>query len=93
MTNVSDGTYSAAYSYLANSPLISQINFRQSTTSRMTTTKTYDNLNRLTQISSVPTGSNQPSPSIIGTTTPTSVSTSRSRMARIGSTIMTRLDR
>ncbi len=45
---------SASYSYLANSPLVSQIVFKQSSTTRMTTTKTYDYLNRLTQISSAP---------------------------------------
>ncbi len=43
---------SAAYSYLANSPLLGQITFKQSGTTRMTTSKTYDYLNRLTQISS-----------------------------------------
>ena len=45
---------SATYSYLANSPLVSQITFKQSGTTRMTTTKQYDDLNRLTQISSQP---------------------------------------
>jgi len=59
MTNVSDGTYSATYSYLANSPLVSQIAFNHGTTNRMTTTKAYDYLNRLTQISSTPSGSGQ----------------------------------
>src|SRR6266540_3993141 len=54
LTNVTDGTYSAGYSYLANSPLVSQIIFKQSGTTRMTTTKNYDYLNRLTSISSVP---------------------------------------
>ena len=44
--------YSATYTYLANSPLVSQIIFKQSTTTRMTTTKQYDYLNRLTSISS-----------------------------------------
>jgi len=51
---VSDGTNNAAYSYLANSPLVSQILFKQNSTTRMTTTKTYDLLNRLTQVSSAP---------------------------------------
>ncbi len=40
--------------YVANSPLVSQITFKQSTTTRMTTTKNYDYLDRLTSISSVP---------------------------------------
>ena len=51
---VSSGASSATYSYLANSTLVEQITFRDGTTTRMTTTKTYDNLNRLTRISSVP---------------------------------------
>jgi len=54
---VSDGTNSATYAYLANSPLVGQIAFKQGGTARMTTTKQYDNLNRLTSISSAPTGS------------------------------------
>jgi len=41
-------------SYLANSPLISQITYQQNSATRMTTTKQYDYLNRLTQISSSP---------------------------------------
>ena len=45
------GANTATYSYLANSPLVSQIAFQQNGTNRMTTTKSYDNLNRLTQIS------------------------------------------
>lgn len=40
--------------YIANSPLISQILFTNSGVTRMTTMKQYDYLNRLTQISSVP---------------------------------------
>src|SRR6266540_6392415 len=54
LTNVTDGTYSGGYTYLANSPLVSQITFKQSTTTRMTTTKNYDYLDRLTSISTVP---------------------------------------
>ncbi|HWV99693.1 MAG TPA: hypothetical protein VNZ64_08385 [Candidatus Acidoferrum sp.] len=45
---------SATYGYLANSALIGQITFKQGAPTRMTTTKTYDFLNRLAQISSVP---------------------------------------
>ena len=52
LLGIGDGTNSATYSYLTNSPLVSQIVFKQSTNSRMTTAKTYDNLNRLTLISS-----------------------------------------
>jgi len=40
------------YSYLANSHLISQITYRSNSTTRMTTTKSYDYLNRLQWISS-----------------------------------------
>jgi RHS repeat-associated protein len=52
LETVSDGTQSATYSYLANSPLVAQITFKQSSTTRMTTTKAYDFLNRLTSIGS-----------------------------------------
>lgn len=50
----------AAYTYLANSPLVSQITFRSNSATQMTTTKSYDFLNRLTQISSVPSGTGVP---------------------------------
>src|SRR5271168_4495707 len=56
LSSVSDGTRFATYSYLANSPLVSQIAFTNSGTWRMTTTKQYDFLNRLTSISSAPSG-------------------------------------
>src|SRR5271165_3628622 len=50
---------SVTFTYLANSPLVSQIVSKQGATTRMTTTKLYDFLNRLTQISSMPSaGSN-----------------------------------
>ena len=51
---VSDGVNSATYSYLANSPLVQNIVFQQNGSTRMTTTKQDDNLNRLQSISSVP---------------------------------------
>ena len=57
---VSDGTNNATYSYLANSMLVSQIVFKQNSTTRMTTTKAYDFLNRLTGISSAPAAAGQP---------------------------------
>jgi hypothetical protein len=56
MTNLSDGTFSAGYTFLANSPLIGQVAFRSNSTTRVTTTKAYDYLNRLQSISSVPSG-------------------------------------
>ncbi len=49
---ISDGTNSATYTYLANSPLVSQIVFANNGTTRMTTAKQYDYLNRLTSINS-----------------------------------------
>jgi RHS repeat-associated protein len=52
LQTISDGTNSATYSYLANSPLVQNITFQQNGTTRMVTTKTYDNLNRLTAIGS-----------------------------------------
>lgn len=57
LQTVSDGNNSATYSYFANSPLVQQILFKQGSNTRMTTTKSYDYLNRLTQISSAPSAS------------------------------------
>jgi len=47
---ISDRTNSATYGYLANSPLVQQITLKRSGTTRMTTAKAYDYLNRLTGI-------------------------------------------
>jgi RHS repeat-associated protein len=52
LQGVTNGIYSANYSYLANSPLVSQVLFRENTTTRMTTAKSYDYLKRLLSISS-----------------------------------------
>ena len=49
-----DGEYSAEYHYLANSPLVEQIDFRNGEATRMTTVKKYDRLNRLELIESQP---------------------------------------
>ena len=57
LSTVSDGTYNAAYDYLANSPLVSQITYRSNSAVRMTTTKKYDFLNRLVDITSAPSAS------------------------------------
>jgi RHS repeat-associated protein len=54
---VSDGTNNATYSYVANSPLVSQIVFRSNSVIRMAASKQYDYLNRLTQISNAPAAS------------------------------------
>ncbi len=53
LQNVNQGDNGAVYSYLANSPLVNQIVFTNSGTTRMTTTKQYDRLNRLQAITSV----------------------------------------
>ncbi len=59
LSTVTDGSYSATHSYTPNSMLISSITFKQSGVPPLTTTKTYDNLNRLQSITSVPgTGKN-----------------------------------
>jgi RHS repeat-associated protein len=47
LSAANDGVNGAAYSYLANSPLVGQIIFTNSGTTRMTTTNQYDHLNRL----------------------------------------------
>jgi YD repeat-containing protein len=47
---IGDGTNSATYSYLANSPLVSQILSQQNGSNRMTMKQGFDNLNRLTGI-------------------------------------------
>jgi RHS repeat-associated protein len=52
LQGVTNGTLSANYSYLGNSPMVSQILFRENTTTRMTTAKSYDYLNRLLSVSS-----------------------------------------
>jgi RHS repeat-associated protein len=51
---VSDGPHTATYSYVANSPLVEQIQFTANGQTVMTTTRAYDKLNRLTAIASVP---------------------------------------
>ena len=58
LQSISDGNGNeASYSYLANSPMVSQITYLDNGTARMTTRKTYDYLNRLTQVSSQPSAS------------------------------------
>ena len=53
LESVTDGTHSAGYTYLPNSPLVSQIAFKKSGATRLTTTKQYDLLNRPLTITSV----------------------------------------
>jgi len=54
LAGVTDGTNTATYSYVANSPLVGQILFQNNGTTRMTTTKQYDALNRLSTINNQP---------------------------------------
>lgn len=53
LSSVTNGPHTATYTYVPNSPLVSNIIFATNGTTKMTTTKSYDNLNRLTFISSV----------------------------------------
>jgi RHS repeat-associated protein len=55
LQTVTMGSQSVTYSYVANSPLVEQIVFKNSTTPVMTNSTSYDYLNRLKTISSVPT--------------------------------------
>jgi YD repeat-containing protein len=58
LSTVTDGGgRSANYTYVDKSPLVQNIAFKRSTYPEMSTTKSYDYLNRLTSISSVPAGS------------------------------------
>jgi RHS repeat-associated protein len=59
LSSASDGTYSANYSYLANSPLIGEIQYQQSGTPRLTMIKNHDQLNRLASIANTPAGTGQ----------------------------------
>jgi RHS repeat-associated protein len=56
LLTVTDGTNNATYGYLANSPLVGTVTCKSNTTTRMTTTRQYDFLNRLQSISSAPSG-------------------------------------
>jgi RHS repeat-associated protein len=58
LLRVTNATDQAEYSYLANSKLSGNLTFKRSTNIRMTTTRQHDNLNRLTEIASVPSGTN-----------------------------------
>lgn len=53
LESVSDGTNSAVYTYVANSPLVGNIAFEHNGQTVMTTSKMYDYLNRLTAIQSM----------------------------------------
>ena len=59
VTSLSNGNYSAHYSYMTNSPLISSVTHKQGSTARLTTAMGYDQLNRMTNIVSTPSGAGQ----------------------------------
>jgi YD repeat-containing protein len=54
LDTVAEGEYSAQYHYVANSPLVEEVVFKQGDTVRMKTRKEYDRLNRLKSIESEP---------------------------------------
>jgi hypothetical protein len=58
---VSDRTNLAQYAYLTNSALVGNIAFSRNGASRMNTAKNYDNLDRLTNALSTPTGTGETS--------------------------------
>ncbi|MCX6921883.1 MAG: RHS repeat-associated core domain-containing protein [Verrucomicrobia bacterium] len=51
LKSVTNGTATATYSYLANSPLVSEIDFANNGSQMMAVSKSYDNLNRVTSVS------------------------------------------
>jgi hypothetical protein len=53
LQTVTSGVDTSVYSYLANSSLLGNVQFSHSGTTVMTTSKTYDYLNRLTSISNL----------------------------------------
>jgi RHS repeat-associated protein len=54
---VTSGPTSATYGYLADSPMVETITFKNGTDTRLTTAKVYDKLNRLASTSSAPSAS------------------------------------
>ena len=56
LDTVTDGAFNAKYSYIANSALVGQIEFRQNSTVRMSTTNSFDFINRLQSKASHPGG-------------------------------------
>lgn len=55
-----DADYTADYGYVTDSPLVGTITFKESTNPRLTTTKSFDFLNRLRSINSVASGETLP---------------------------------
>lgn len=58
LATIGDGTNVATYAYLANSRLPSQILFKQVSSTRLTTAKAYDFLDRVSTMLSTPSGTN-----------------------------------
>lgn len=56
LASVTDGSYTATYGYLANSPLWGTLTFSQGATVRATTSRDFDLLNRLRVVSTAPAG-------------------------------------
>jgi RHS repeat-associated protein len=54
LSKVTAGTYSATYGYRPSSFQVQTVTLKQGSATRLTTTKTYDGLDRLSQISSAP---------------------------------------
>jgi RHS repeat-associated protein len=54
LETVTAGANAATYSYLPNSSLVGGVNFQQGAATRLTTTKSYDNLNRLASVTNTP---------------------------------------
>lgn len=50
LDTVTQSAHSASYAYAANSPLVQSVTFRNGVNTRLLTSKSYDNLNRLTSI-------------------------------------------
>jgi RHS repeat-associated protein len=57
LSTVTAGPNTATYGYLTNSALVQSVTFANNGATRLTTTKTYDNLNRLSAISNQPSAS------------------------------------
>ncbi len=50
LETINSGGHSASYAYLPNSSLLQSVTFRQGVTTRLVTSKAYDNLNRLASV-------------------------------------------
>lgn len=59
LSTATDGAYNATYSYATDSKLVSQILYKNNSTTRLTTTKTWDYLNRLLETTATPSGSGE----------------------------------